>query len=89
MNFQKLLTSSNYGIFSKIAFNFYLNKIAEHPIGSGAFQLSLFDKQNILLIRNNDYWKMDKYGNKLIEIWLSDNGRPLNSMNPVEKLCFI
>ena len=31
----------------------------------------------------------DKYGNKLIEIWLSDNGRPLNSMNPVEKLCFI
>jgi len=65
VNFQKLLTSSNYGIFSKIAFNFYLNKIAEHPIGSGAFQLSLFDKQNILLIRNNDYWKMDKYGNKL------------------------
>lgn len=31
----------------------------------------------------------DKYGNKLIDRWLAQNGRPLGSMNPVEKLCFI
>lgn len=31
----------------------------------------------------------DKYGNKLINVWLSKQGRPENSMNPVEKLCFI
>lgn len=31
----------------------------------------------------------DKYGNQLINIWLANNGRPPNSMNPVEKLCFI
>lgn len=31
----------------------------------------------------------DKYGNQLIETWLAQNGRPPNSMNPVEKLCFI
>ncbi len=31
----------------------------------------------------------DKYGNQLIEMWLAQNGRPPNSMNPVEKLCFI
>lgn len=31
----------------------------------------------------------DKYGNKLINVWLSQQGRPENSMNPVEKLCFI
>lgn len=31
----------------------------------------------------------DKYGNKLIDVWLSRQGRPDNSMNPVEKLCFI
>lgn len=31
----------------------------------------------------------DKYGNRLINIWLSQQGRPENSMNPVEKLCFI
>jgi len=31
----------------------------------------------------------DRYGNQLIDIWLAKNGRPPNSMNPVEKLCFI
>lgn len=31
----------------------------------------------------------DKYGNQLIETWLAQNGRPPDSMNPVEKLCFI
>lgn len=31
----------------------------------------------------------DKYGNQLINAWLVRNGRPENSMNPVEKLCFI
>jgi serine/threonine-protein kinase HipA len=31
----------------------------------------------------------DKYGNRLINAWLAQNGRPENSMNPVELLCFI
>jgi serine/threonine-protein kinase HipA len=31
----------------------------------------------------------DKYGNRLINIWLAQQGRLENSMNPVEKLCFI
>ncbi len=31
----------------------------------------------------------DKFGNNLINAWLSINGRPANSMNPVEMLCFI
>ena len=31
----------------------------------------------------------DKYGNQLIDMWLAQQGRPPNSMNPVEKLCFI
>ena len=31
----------------------------------------------------------DKYGNQLINSWLAQNGRPPNSMNPVEQLCFI
>ncbi|HUW05422.1 MAG TPA: type II toxin-antitoxin system HipA family toxin [Williamwhitmania sp.] len=31
----------------------------------------------------------DKYGNKLINTWLAQQGRSENSMNPVEKLCFI
>ncbi len=31
----------------------------------------------------------DKYGNLLIEKWLAQHGRAPESMNPVEKLCFI
>lgn len=31
----------------------------------------------------------DRYGNRLINIWLAQQGRPADSMNPVEKLCFI
>ncbi|MFC3417787.1 type II toxin-antitoxin system HipA family toxin [Algoriphagus hitonicola] len=31
----------------------------------------------------------DKYGNHLINTWLVQNGRPSNSLNPVELLCFI
>src|SRR5690606_7251961 len=31
----------------------------------------------------------DKYGNRLINIWLAQQGRADNSMNPVERLCFI
>lgn len=31
----------------------------------------------------------DSYGNQLINLWLTRNGRPADSMNPVEQLCFI
>lgn len=31
----------------------------------------------------------DKYGNQLINLWLAKQGRPLDSMNPTEMLCFI
>lgn len=31
----------------------------------------------------------DNYGNQLINIWLAKQGRPQNSMNPVEMLCFL
>jgi len=31
----------------------------------------------------------DNYGNQLINMWLAQRGRPQDSMNPVEMLCFI
>ena len=31
----------------------------------------------------------DRYGNQLVNLWLAKNGRPADSMNPVEQLCFI
>ncbi|MDP1930224.1 MAG: type II toxin-antitoxin system HipA family toxin [Gammaproteobacteria bacterium] len=31
----------------------------------------------------------DKFGNRLIDAWLASQGRQSNSMNPVERLCYI
>ncbi len=31
----------------------------------------------------------DRYGNRLMNIWLMKNSRPADSMNPVEQLCFM
>src|SRR5690606_33320208 len=31
----------------------------------------------------------DRYGSELINLWLARQGRPADSMNPVEMLCFI
>lgn len=31
----------------------------------------------------------DYFGNQLINLWLAQQGRPQNSMNPIEMLCFI
>jgi serine/threonine-protein kinase HipA len=31
----------------------------------------------------------DKYEYQIINAWLSKHGRPSNSMNPIELLCFI
>lgn len=31
----------------------------------------------------------DRYGNRLINVWLAQQGRPQGGMNPVEMLCFI
>lgn len=31
----------------------------------------------------------DKFGNLLINRWLAEQGRPADSMNPVERLCYI
>ena len=31
----------------------------------------------------------DRFGNKLIDLWLARQGRPLDSFSPVERLCYI
>lgn len=31
----------------------------------------------------------DRYGHELINVWLTQQGRPMDSMNPIEMLCFI
>ena len=65
VNFQKLLTSPSYGIFSKHAFDYYGKDILKHPIGTGPFIVEKRTKENILLRYNPKYWKNDELGNKL------------------------
>ena len=68
------------------------------PISSGA---QIYNFPELRMSRNSTYDTFkglpglladmlpDKYGNQLIDVWLAQQGRPENSMNPVEKLCFI
>lgn len=65
VNFQKLLTSTAYGIFSKNAYKYYKKEIVNHPIGTGPFIFSKKTNKNIMLRYNPNYWKIDAYGNRL------------------------
>lgn len=68
------------------------------PIQSG---INIFSFPELRVSRNSDYDTFkglpglladvlpDKYGNQLINSWLAQQGRPENSMNPIEQLCFI
>lgn len=64
-NFLTLLSSSKYGVFSKIAYTHYREKIAAHPIGTGPFMLKSITPENVLLTYNPSYWRKDHYGNQL------------------------
>jgi serine/threonine-protein kinase HipA len=68
------------------------------PIQSG---IKVFSFPELRVSRNGEYDTFkglpglladvlpDKYGNQLINSWLAQQGRPENSMNPIEQLCFI
>lgn len=60
-----MLTSSKYGICSKIAHSYYRDKIINHPIGTGPFKLIAKSKKEILLGFHSRYWREDRYGNSL------------------------
>ncbi len=78
VNFQKLLTSASYGMFSKIAFDYYGKKIVNHPIGTGPFIYGERNQKQLILNYNPHYWKKDRYGNHLpylnaLKIKVSEN----------------
>ena len=62
-HFPQLLTSSKYGICSKIAYNYYKTNIIKHPVGTGPFMLASINKKEVLLKYNPQYWRKDAYGN--------------------------
>lgn len=64
-HFPQLLTSSKYGICSKVAYSYYKKDIIYHPVGTGPFKLSVINKTQVLLSYNPIYWKKDAFGNTL------------------------
>jgi oligopeptide transport system substrate-binding protein len=65
VSFEKILTHSSLGIFPKEAFEKYQAEIKKHPVGTGAFKLGVWDDKHVELVRNNNYWRKDDFGNQL------------------------
>lgn len=64
-NFLKVLTHQSMSVFSKKAYNYYKEKIKAHPIGTGPFKLFSSNEKERVYIRNDNYWRNDRYGNQL------------------------
>ncbi len=64
-HFIQLLTHPSLGIMSKTSWIYYGRKLKTHPVGSGPFYIKSSAKSALLLERNDDYWKTDRYGNQL------------------------
>ena len=64
-NIINLLSSSKYGICSKVAYDHYGKNILYHPVGSGPFYVKKKNNEEILLSYNPEYWKYDTYSNQL------------------------
>lgn len=65
IGFEALLVRHNIIIFPKEAYEKYGKDIVKHPVGTGPFKLDKFDKSGIRLIRNDNYWQKDAFGNQL------------------------
>lgn len=65
IGFEALLARPNIIIFAKEAYEKYGKDIKQHPIGTGPFKLEKMDKDGIRLIRNENYWQKDEFGNQL------------------------
>ena len=65
VGFDKILTHSSLGLFPKESFEMYKNDVVKHPVGTGPFCLESISSKEVLLKRNNNYWKKDDFGNQL------------------------
>jgi oligopeptide transport system substrate-binding protein len=63
--FDKILTLPSLSIFPREALETYRENIISHPVGTGPFSLAHITDHEIKLVRNNFYWKKDKFGNQL------------------------
>ncbi len=65
VGFEKVLTHASLGITAPEAFKKYGSKIGKHAVGTGPFALESYSDSKIVLKRNANYWRKDKFGNKL------------------------
>jgi oligopeptide transport system substrate-binding protein len=65
ISFEKILTHSSLGLFPKEAIDLYKGNIKKHPVGTGAFVMDIWNDKNVVLKRNNNYWRKDDFGNQL------------------------
>lgn len=65
VGFDKILTHSSLGIFPKESYEYYKQSIKKHPVGTGPFRLESWDDKQVVLSRNNSYWRKDDFGNQL------------------------
>lgn len=64
-NFIELLSHPNIVMLSKKAYDFYGESIKYHPVGTGPFMLKSHNDKQVVLARNDAYWKKDEFGNQL------------------------
>lgn len=64
--FKKLLTHTGLSIYPKEAFEKYGEDMNEHMVGTGPFkQGTLKNGESVTLVRNDNYWEKDEFGNVL------------------------
>lgn len=64
--FEKLLTHTGLSIYPQEAFDKYGKDMNEHMVGTGPFkQGSLKNGEAVTLVRNDNYWEKDEFGNVL------------------------
>jgi len=59
-----ILALTQTGVYPMEALNKYKSEIENNPVGSGPYQLEAYDEQ-IVLVKNDTYWKKDEFGNQL------------------------
>lgn len=84
-HFLKMLSGPSFGIMSKAAAIFYGDDFFNSPVGTGAFQLESNSNQRALFVSNPNYWRKDKFGNKLpylkkVVVSYNVSGKKANSL---------
>lgn len=65
-SFLKMLTSPNFYIIPYEAINYFGSKFKYHPIGTGPFRISEFNKyEKVQLVKNENYYQHDNKGKRL------------------------